>query len=546
MIKKFFLLLFLVTFSCICISQERSGDLSWMVFGDAGRNWKFDTLHLNKQVFLDISIKKNKRRDTLLLFNHFFVPPSKNKFIEITFSHKNKNMTETYCLIKSIDKAGNIIRQDSINLLDIHSLSSFKRKIPKKDVYCLKTELFFVSKQNFDSEIVVKKPHFSIGKEKQEKQEKQIPLKITSLVPDDIATFNNIEEIKNSKILAIGESVHGVEALNKVAFDIMKYRIMYSNCRLLFFELPLERMLIYNRYIQGDDIPLDSIFNSLSLARLSDDMLSFFSWLRQFNKGREDDKVWIFGVDIDIYNPLSFYVELFDYLNFLYTQNNKKEELQSLAKSLFFDRDFISKIDIYPIPIEFKIIQNYFDLIIKYSTEGELTNNIRDIFMYKNITNIINTFTSKANTMTIYSHLGHSCYDFPFVEKKYHKPFGYYLKKDFKEDYSCISLVVGEGSYTAIDGEETLIKNEKNIITNTLNKEYDPFFYVKSEHVSLHPVFISQNKSIIGIPKLCFEGVIYLKKATPSGFFRSNIPLEEKMKRISKKQNAFFNKVFAQ
>ncbi|GET47133.1 hypothetical protein RCZ01_24350 [Capnocytophaga felis] len=528
----------------MCNSQERKDDFSWIVYGDAERNWKFDTLHLNKQIFLDIS-KKDKRSDTLLLFNHFFVPKSKNKFIEIDFLHKNENMTETYCLIKSIDKTGNIIRQDSINLLDIRSLSSFKRKIPKKNVYCLRTELFFVSKQNFDSQIVVKKPNFSIGKEKEEKEEKQIPLKITSLIPNNILIFDNIDKIKNNKILAIGETIHGSESLNRVAFDIMKYRIMYANCRLLFFEFPVETMLIYNRYIQGDDIDLESIFNSLYFVRLSDETLSFFSWLRDFNKERKD-KVWIFGVDVNIYDPLCFYVELFDYFKFLYMQNNKKEELQSLAKSLFFDKNFVNKIDIQPVAIEFKIIQNYFDLMVKYSIKGELPNNIRDIFMYKNMKYIINIFASKTNTITIYSHLGHSCYDFPFVEKNYYKPFGYYLKKDFKEDYSCIGLTVGEGAYTAIDGKETLIKNERNTITNILNKENNPFFYIKSENISQYPVFISQNKAVVGIPKFCFEGVIYLENSTPSGFFRNNIPLEDKMKRAFKKQNAFFNKAFAQ
>ncbi len=59
--------------------------------------------------------------------------------------------------------------------------------------------------------------------------------------------------IMDKKILALGETIHGTQTMNDLAFSLIKERIEHHNCKLVLFELPLEETLYLNRYVKNDE-----------------------------------------------------------------------------------------------------------------------------------------------------------------------------------------------------------------------------------------------------------------------------------------------------
>ena len=150
---------------------------------------------------------------------------------------------------------------------------------------------------------------------------------VTLLSMNDLSCYEQIPELKTKKIVAIGETIHGTETMPKIAYQLFRNGILKNNCRLALLELPLEKMLLINRFVQGDNsLDIDTLINAQTLDIYSvDELKSFCLWLKTYNKEAKE-KVWFLGADYCHSSIECIY--LCDYLYSLYSTTNDATVLQ--------------------------------------------------------------------------------------------------------------------------------------------------------------------------------------------------------------------------
>ena len=131
----------------------------------------------------------------------------------------------------------------------------------------------------------------------------------------------------------IGESVHGTETMSQIAYQLIRRHVEENDCRLVLLELSLDRMLLFNRFVQGDEsFHIDSLINTFDLDLVSIKQLKELCvWLKEYNQSRED-KVWLLGAD--------FYMSSFESVSlceYVYIVNKTKNDpaLKKLHKNIY-------------------------------------------------------------------------------------------------------------------------------------------------------------------------------------------------------------------
>jgi erythromycin esterase-like protein len=259
----------------------------------------------------------------------------------------------------------------------------------------------------------------------------------------------------DKRILAIGESIHGTESMNNMAIDIIKNRIEYKNCKLVLIEIPLEYSLYINRYIHGDqDFKLDSIASYSDKTLLSHSFISLIEWIKNYNLHSEQ-KVNFLGIDSNVIS-MKAQVDLFDFF-FTLNMGRNNEELAKICTLLLG----------YKTPLEdiislFNKNNGFEDILDKneselarycltkaYQNTSSYQNFIyRDCTMYENTELIMKSLLKANETVTIFSHWGHSNYLYGQEASDIEGyAFGYYMRNKYKDDYSCISLMAGSGRF---------------------------------------------------------------------------------------------------
>lgn len=121
-------------------------------------------------------------------------------------------------------------------------------------------------------------------------------------IQDDSLFFHpekRIDLFRDKKIIAFGETVHGCTQVEVSVFELIKELILRGECKLVFLELPINRGLLWNAFIEGRT-PLESmevIKDDLSTSFSSTEVFSqFLFWLREYND-KTDRKVHLVGID---------------------------------------------------------------------------------------------------------------------------------------------------------------------------------------------------------------------------------------------------------
>lgn len=172
----------------------------------------------------------------------------------------------------------------------------------------------------------------------------------------------------------------------------------------------------------------------------------------------------------------------------------------------------------------------------------------RDSLMYSNIRYMTDLICPSDETVTIYSHLMHSCYNKAYTD--YHGSdlsYGSLLRKEYMDDYFCIGLFAQQG--------ETLIVHESlsdynwtilNFIPCTLqpvrknsleyllqNTEYD-YFYSPVALLPQSPIHIRLGNAStnhlynIIYPQHCFGGILFIKTSKAMRVNHANISFMKK------------------
>ena len=176
---------------------------------------------------------------------------------EVTASirYKTLNCERAYITLNSIGAGEQILKSDTIELPLTEEWKEVSKKIKIKDAYLLNVFI-----EAIGSELAFNNIRVSAFKLEangaQLKNETAPKSDNTTLKKSDAITLNGVDFGKipcmQSRIMAIGETVHGSKTLGRMAFDIIKERIIKQGCNLVLHEYPLEYSFYINRYVKND------------------------------------------------------------------------------------------------------------------------------------------------------------------------------------------------------------------------------------------------------------------------------------------------------
>ena len=314
--------------------------------------------------------------------------------------------------------------------------------------------------------------------------------KVNAIDANDMMPLNDMrrQPIMDTRILAVGSSVHGSETFRNTAMELMRERIERHNCKLVLFEASLYDMLYINRYVKNDErFDLSNIKNRLDLLAMPDSMRSFIDWVRKYNV-THDNSVSLLGFDVS-FNYMND-LNLFD---FLYQLNDGRHEILDtlcvrVRKPGCECAEMCGALDsVRLIP---GVITDEEAALVRHCIYNLSASNdtvSRDVRLAKTAEVILGLFADSA-AATIYAHN-----NFVLCSNTCHRtvghmittgwtPMGKYLKNRYHDDYKCLSLICFEG----------MVKLRAKGKANLRKLEYAPVGSLEYQ-ISLHaetPVYL--------------------------------------------------------
>ena len=400
------------------------------------------------------------------LFSDFLVPIKEAKMMKVSVSSFSSNMYRASLYVYKMDKNGFCFGVDTIPL-KLAGLDNVDKNIEISGADKVGMMFHVWGRNDSDhQEFVIKRIKLYIdGKDLDDYplircNNLMMPTKKDVIAFED-NQFNKIEWLRTCPILGIGETIHGSETLNAEAIDIMKYRVEKCGCKLLLLEMPIEQMLYVNQYVQGDTrFNVDLIKEYLSMSLLSDRWLHFIEWLKNYNEGRSaKEKVKLLGCFYEDgkYNKRN----LFDFVQ-VFHKSTQSPLLYTLCDKIYND------IDSRGIPSDYisylekntelfgelmgmdniKTLIHVFNLKKEYWHKKELIgkpSDLLDSMMYANFLFFAKMYSVPKAKATMYFHYGHINYGYPELYQKDVCQMGYYIRKEYGDDYRTISLTAAQG-----------------------------------------------------------------------------------------------------
>ena len=373
-----------------------------------------------------------------------------NPAITVNAKYKTKNCQNLSVVLTSIGECENIVSTDTIHLPMTEDWREISQTINTENTCLLNVSIEGTGiKNNYAVEAKLIEQLMGNGELLKELKEKEAAIwisdfeilvdgkKVTnqteiidnSSIPDlsKAIHWNSFDEIPmlpfmDSRILALGESVHGTKTLKQMVIDVLKERILKHGCKTVLLEWPLEKSFYIDRYIKNDpNFTLDEISNSFAASLYDDELIpSFIEWLREYNLNNEE-KVSFRGFDI---NPIDLQSQI-DLFDFFHTLNKEKhlEDIDSICKLLILTSDRHNRYEkILTIWDNSSVLANVMDrneqelichclnVLNKYPNNTNFRFFHRDYAMAETATFIIDHLLEKDETATLYAHLNHSDY----------------------------------------------------------------------------------------------------------------------------------------
>ena len=377
---------------------------------------------------------------------------------------------------------------------------------------------------------------------------------IISLENED--SFAKIPELKEKRIFAMGESLHGSEAFGELFFQTVKYQVLHNQCKLILLELDMTMALPLNSFIQGNEnFNVDSVLYDIRYTSFSSLQLKkMLLFLKEFNKSTEK-KVHLAGIDTRINDLIMFpRVEISEYL-YMLNKNHNYRKIDTVCYELLIKNHYGTKgkdIDIYMNKgAEIKMIEKnflskkmlgdtelaifsycchnhikifsdiaYIDLTSDSKLRKQLEIN-RELWMFDNTKHLIDLIcgNDKDSKVLIYAHTGHvSLKEGGSVPRT----FGHYMKDYYKDQYSNICLVTNEGRFRTVHQRVLDIMplhQDKNSIEGALsgfedNCMYVPVKSIVSPHITIRNIGNQylENQFKIITPSIRFDAIIFKKE----------------------------------
>lgn len=315
------------------------------------------------------------------------------------------------------------------------------------------------------------------------------------IIPAGMDDFSGLEkELKDKRIIGLGESIHGSKEFNRMAFDFIKNSVSRGECKLILLEMPLYLSVRWELFVQGflTEEELDDIKREIALGSGFDDedeLAEFLQALREYNLLHEE-KVHVLGMDTGLVGfPPSMKNSARDLIAAFINSGNKEKMLPILDfmdierfphrlteianKNETFSHKLLGKIMENEPFLRAEIGDSYFELaksiISQFHNVGLGSPNNgpyalslydylyfrRDYHMWLNTKMLVGNF-SKEGTVTIIkahndhlskSEMGSWFYDLPTL--------GYYLDREYGDKYAGIAMIAASGRRTGKEPKST-------------------------------------------------------------------------------------------
>jgi erythromycin esterase-like protein len=368
---------------------------------------------------------------------------------------------------------------------------------------------------------------------------------------DTVNLLSPIKELKDKKIIGLGEFSHGSLNTKKVFQQIAKNLVINYNCKIIALELPLDMGLMYDLYVQGDtSIYLKNDISNMAQTVIDDykETLNFLEWLREFNS-HTTDKIHLAGINVDdqlnLYLFDYFYVVLGKekgkpYLNDFYDKNGSyNPQFSEMLEKAKNDINLKNKIGkscynylIYSLNSASQFILKTQDSTIPSNNKklflGSQT--LRDSIMSERVKAASDIFLKKNEKLLVFAHNGHISKDESFFYPENKLRMGYYLNKKFGNSYFNISIQSGTGCYKIEDTyflghfiNDTLSTPPLDSFEFSALKTHKEYFYYSSKYL---PDDIIELESIpsggkfldhfkLTNLKINFDGYIFVRESIP-------------------------------
>ena len=462
-----------------------------------------------------------------------------NTEITASIKYNTLNCQRVYITLNSIGDCEQIIKSDTIELPLSETWKEVSKKVKIKDALLLNVFIEGIGSELAFNNIRVSAFKLEANgvrlKNETAPKNDNTPLKKSDVIPLNGIDYSKIPSI-NSRIMAIGETVHGSKTLGSMAFDIIKERIIKQGCDLVLHEYPLEYSFYVNRYVKNDPrFSLKDIERYMEGSLSSEHTIDFIKWLRAYNS-THNNRVSLWGMDMESLDVASS-VDLSEFVKTL-CLNRETPETDSIVKRLLNwetskeDTLQLTKADgavgKWLTADERQILE--FCLKLNHEnteTYERLTN--RDETMAKTASTLIELLASKNAKTTIYGHFLHLNYLVASDMKELNNySMGHRMKSKYKDDYQAIALCTYSGktlnSITDKNiGVAHLVTAPKGSIEHTLqsmghNITYLPMARLNCTDVFTMRVLGNNNDStqfFYFTPKARIDGVLFVSHSQP-------------------------------
>lgn len=413
------------------------------------------------------------------------LPPLSDDILKVKISYKSKNLKTGRLFVYSMNQKMDIFKTDSILLQNNDKFEEDFVEINTKDLRFLFFKLQAVGKDStytnkissvkttIPQEISINRIelqngimnintlHFQDIKASTLDKSKVLPLS-----SDTLLTEKQLSHI-SKRITALGETVHGSGKIGWASTEFIKSSVLNNQTNLILLEHPILMMLFFNKYIQGSNsIDEDKLKEVIKMnIREAEPMIELSRWLRNYNKTAVE-KVNYLGIDCQYENnELDFFLK--DYLLTL-NKEARSSAVDSIVSVLQIrDVEKIKDMAVTTLHIiennekelssaigkDLAIITFYLKSLIETEIKNENSYYERDYRMFKNVSFFIDNLCKPNQTIVVDCHLGHANY-MNIINIPYHKSFGYYMKKTYKDEYVCIAQTVYRDTVKALFGQE--------------------------------------------------------------------------------------------
>lgn len=460
---------------------------------------------------------------------------------EVTASirYKTLNCERAYITLNSIGAGEQVLKSDTIELPLTEEWKEVSKKVKIKDAYLLNVFIEAVGSELAFNNIRVSAFKLEANGT-QLKNETAPKSNNTSLKKSDVMVLNGVDFGKipsvQSRIMGIGETVHGSRTLGRMAFDIIKERIIKQGCNLVLHEYPLEYSFYVNRYIKNDPhFKLQDIERYMEGNLSSEHTIDFIKWLRAYNSAH-NNRVSFWGIDIESLDIASSV----DLSEFVKTLCSKREtpETDSIVKRLLNwetnenDSLQLTKADGAVGKWLTADERQLLKLCLQLNKErGEtyerLTN--RDETMAKTAFALIDILASNGAKATIYGHFMHLNYLVSGDMKELNNySAGHRMKAKYKDDYQAIALCTYEGKTLNCltdksIGAAQLVKAPEGSVEHALQSMRYNMAYLPTGRLNYADVLTmrvlgntnDQYQFFYFIPKARVDGILFVSRSQP-------------------------------